>query len=562
MIRLPISVSSVPRFFNTHQNLKFRFRTIVSLLVAGLSSCSVQSAQPTDPPNIILILADDMGYSDIGCFGSEIRTPHLDRLAAEGVRLSSFYNNARCCPSRAALLTGLYPHQAGVGAMTDINVSIPEYQGYFNEQTVTIADVLREAGYATYLSGKWHVGEEPEHWPLAHGFDRCFSLIQGAASYFDFLPYRNERWPPGNALTVVRDNEPVDLSDTSFYATDLYTDEALRLLDEHDPEKPFFLYLSYTAPHWPLHALPEDIARYENTYRVGWEAIRQARYERLQALGLISQQTKLSKKNPAERDWSRISEEEQQQEARLMTVYAAMVDRLDQNIGRLLDFLEASGQLENTVVFFLSDNGGSTAGSLTGGKYGHPRFDPEATLGTPASFTGYGKTWANVSNTPFRYFKTDTYEGGIVSPFVAWYPKRFKENHIAEAATHIVDLMPTIAELAGTSYPDTRNGRAVPPAEGISLVSVLSGEENLPDRPLYFEHMGNAGVIEGGWKLVRLRNQAWELYNLTEDRSETNNLAEAYPDRRETLRRKYEQWAKKNQVLPWGVVEQAISYAF
>ena len=542
--------------------MKLCFRTIVSLLVVGLSSCSAQSAQPTDQPNIILILADDMGYSDIGCFGSEIRTPHLDRLAAEGVRLSSFYNNARCCPSRAALLTGRYPHQAGVGAMTDTDIPIPEYQGYFNEPTVTIADVLREAGYATYLSGKWHVGEEPEHWPLAHGFDRCFSLIQGAASYFDFRPYRNERWPPGNDLTVVRNNEPVDLGDTSFYATDLYTDEALRLLEEHNSEKPFFLYLSYTAPHWPLHALPEDIAKYGDAYQVGWEAIRQARYERLQALGLISETTKLSGKNPAERDWGKLSKEERQQETRLMAVYAAMVDRLDQNIGRLLDSLEAIGQLENTVIFFLSDNGGSTAGSLTGGKYAHPRFDPAAAPGTPASFTGYGKSWANVSNTPFRYFKTDTYEGGIASPFVAWYPKRFKENHIAEATTHIVDLMPTIAELTGTAYPDTLNDRVIQPTEGTSLVSVLSGEENLPDRPLYFEHMGNAGVIEENWKLVRSHNQDWELYNLAEDRSETNDLATEFPNQLNSLRRKYEQWAKKNQVLPWGVVEQAIPYAF
>ena len=543
--------------------MRSRFFDIIGgSLLLGMLACSTPAKPPPELPNIILILADDMGYSDIGCFGSEIRTPHLDRLAAEGVRLSSFYNNARCCPSRAALLTGRYPHQVGVGGMTDINVSIPEYQGYFNEQTVTIADVLREAGYATYLSGKWHVGEEPAHWPLRHGFDHCFSLIQGAASYFDFLPYRNERWPPGNDLTVVRDNKPVDLRDTSFYATDLYTDEAFRLLDEHKSEKPFFLYLSYTAPHWPLHALPEDIAKYEGTYRAGWEVIRQARYERLKKLGLISDQAKLSKRNPAERDWNKLSEEERQQEARLMTVYAAMVDRLDQNIGRLLDSLETSGQLENTVIFFLSDNGGSTAGSLTGGKYGHPRFDPAAAPGTPASFTGYGKSWANVSNTPFRFFKTDTYEGGIASPFVAWYPGHFKQNHIARLATHIVDLMPTIAELAGTAYPDTLNDRVTQPTEGTSLVSVLSGEDNLPDRPLYFEHMGNAGVIEGGWKLVRFRNQAWELYNLAEDRSETNNLATEFPDQMAALRRKYEQWAKKNRVLPWETVEQAIPYAF
>ena len=544
--------------------MNVRFFGIVSKLfiVGGLSSCSAQPSVAPNPPNIVLILADDMGYSDIGCFGAEIQTPHLNRLAAEGVRLSSFYNNARCCPSRAALLTGRYPHQVGVGAMTDIGVSIPEYQGYFNEETVTLADGLRQAGYATYLSGKWHVGEEADHWPLAHGFDHCFSLIQGAASYFDFRPYRNERWPPGNALTVVRDSIPVDLSDTSFYATDLYTDEALRMLSGHPGDQPFFLYLSYTAPHWPLHALPEDIRKYEDTYQVGWEAIRQKRYERLKTLGLISEQTPLSEKNPAERDWDALSEIEQQREARLMAVYAAMVDRLDQNIGRLLDYLEAQGQLENTAILFLSDNGGSTAGSLTGGKYGHPRFDPNALPGTPASFTGYGKSWANVSNTPFRFFKADIYEGGIASPFITWYPGHFKAGHSSDVPTHIVDLMPTIVALSKTNDSDTLNDSTIQSAEGVSLLPILSGEDDLATRPLYFEHMGNGGLIEDAWKLVRFRDQDWELYNRQEDRSETNNLAGVYPDRVDAMRRKYERWAEKNHVLPWEVVEQAIPYSF
>ncbi len=533
-----------------------------SLFICMLLAGCTPSAKPPAKPNIILILADDMGYSDIGCFGAEIQTPHLDRLASEGVRLSSFYNNARCCPTRAALLTGLYPHQAGVGGMTDINASIPEYQGYFNNKTMTIADLLRDAGYSTYLSGKWHVGEDRAHWPLQHGFDQCFSLIQGAASYFDFLPYRNERWPPGNQITIVRNNTPLDLSDTTFYATDLYTDEAINLLEKHEEEKPFFLYLSYTAPHWPLHALPEDIAKYENTYQAGWEAIRKARYERLKKSGLIGTRTKLSKKNPADRHWNQLSDQEKQQEARLMTVYAAMVDRMDQNIGKLLQYLEKDGQLNHTVIFFLSDNGGSTAGSLTGGKYGHPRFSVEALPGTPESFTGYGKSWANVSNTPFRFFKADTYEGGIASLFIAWYPGHFSKNHISDAVSHIVDIMPTVAELAGTKYPDTFDGHALKPLEGKSLVAVLSGESSLPDRPLYFEHMGKGGVIEGNWKLVRFRNQPWELYNLKEDRSETHNLAEEFLEQLKTLQSKYEQWSVQNKVLPWKEVEQAIPYTF
>jgi arylsulfatase len=534
---------------------------IISFLAFAAAACKPY-AEPVDKPNIIVILADDMGYSDIGCFGAEIETPHLDRLAAEGVRLSSFYNNARCCPSRAALLTGLYPHQAGVGAMTDINVSIPEYQGYFNDQTITMADVLRQAGYATYLSGKWHVGEEQEHWPLQHGFDQCFALIQGAASYFDFLPYRNENWPPGNQLTVVRDNLPLDLSDTDFYATDLYTDEAIKLIDGHDTEKPFFLYLSYTAPHWPLHALPEDIIKYENTYKEGWEAIRKARYKRLKSLGLLSSDTQLSEKNPAERDWQQLTEDERQHEAHLMAVYAAMVDRLDQNIGRLLDHLEATGQLNHTAIFFLSDNGASTAGDLASNKYAHPRLQADALAGKPESFTGYGKSWANVSNTPFRYFKTDAYEGGIASPFIAWYPGHFEQNKIYNPATHIVDVLPTIAELAQTHYPDKMYGEVLKPLEGTSLVPLLSGEGHLEQRPLYFEHMGNAALIEGEWKLVKRAEHGWELYNLANDRSETTNIAQKQPDLLDRLITKYNHWAAANNVLPWKEVERKIPYHF
>lgn len=539
------------------------YRNTVSLmLLAGLFSCVEPATPPDGPPNIILILADDMGYSDIGCFGSEIETPYLDRLADEGVRLSSFYNNARCCPSRAALLTGLYPHQVGIGAMTDIGVSIPEYQGYFNDRTATLADVLGQAGYKNYLSGKWHVGEEADHWPLSHGFDRCFALIQGAASYFDFLPYRNDRWPPGNQLTVVRDNEPLDLGDTSFYATDLYTDEALRLLEGHEGEQPFFLYLSYTAPHWPLHAPREDISKYKDTYQIGWEAIRQQRYERLQSLGLIGDQTKLTEKNPDERDWVALTEREKQREAQLMTVYAAMIDRLDQNIGRLLEQLEANNQLDHTVIFFLSDNGASTAGPLSGGKYGHPRFDPNAPPGTPASFTGYGKNWANVSNTPFRYFKADTYEGGIASPFIAWYPGHFKAGYISNVPAHIVDLLPTIVELANPGFTDATDTSDGPSTEGVSLVHLLTGDRQLATRPLYFEHMGNSGLIEGVWKLVRFRNRDWELYNLAKDRSETDNLSDTYPSRVRAMKKLYEAWSEKNRVLPWEMVENAMPYSF
>lgn len=513
-------------------------------------------------PNIILILADDMGFSDIGCYGSEIRTPNLDRLAADGTRFSSMYNNARCCPSRAALLTGLYPHQAGVGEMTDTDLPIPEYQGFLNEQSVTIADVLRDAGYSTYLSGKWHLGEEAEHWPLNHGFDKCFAFINGASSYFDFLPYRNKQWPPGNKLTIVRDNQPIDLSDSVFYATDLYTDQALNYISMHPAQKPYFLYLAYTAPHWPLHALPEDIERYEGVYEEGWEVIRQNRFNRLQELGLIDPRTLLSEKNRSDRDWEGLGPDERANEARLMEVYAAMIDRMDQNIGRLLNHLEKHKMLDNTLIMFLSDNGGCKAGSLASGKYAHQRHDPHALPGTPESFTGYGPNWANVSNTPFREYKSDVHEGGIASPFIAWYPGHIPAEKINHSVVHIVDILPTLAELAGTDYPGQFKGRAIKPKAGLSLLANMREQLPIPERALFFEHLGRCGIILANWKLVRFRDQDWELYKLDADRSETEDLAGAYPGKVDELAEKYDKWAVKNRVLPREEVEKAMIYKF
>lgn len=538
---------------------------IIFSIVFTFIACQNTSNQTTSnpqPPNIILILADDMGYSDLGCYGSEINTPHLDRLASEGVRFSQFYNNARCCPSRAALMTGLYPHQVGVGGMTDTDIPIPEYQGFISENAVTIADVLSNAGYSTYLSGKWHLGEEPENWPLRNGFDQCFAFINGAASYFDFKPYWNETWPPGNELTVVRNDQPVDLSDQNFYATDLYTDEAINFINQHPQEKPFFLYLAYTAPHWPLHALPEDIRKYDGKYEAGWDQVRQQRYQNLQKMGLIGKQTDLSEKFKPENSWTDLSLEERKNEALLMQVYAAMIDRVDQNIGRLLNELEQNGILNNTVIMFLSDNGAVGSRNLALSKYAHPRWDPEAKPGTPESFTGMGKPWANVSNTPFREFKSSIYEGGIATPFIAWYPTKFPAGSINHSVTHIVDVMPTITELAGTSYPQTFDNQPIKPKEGISLVQSMIDQQTIENRKFFFEHLGNCGVIDVEWKLVRFRNQPWELYHLQNDRSETRNLAGANPGKLNELIQKYERWAQDNNVLPREEVEAKIPFNF
>ncbi len=542
-----------------------------AILAAGLflhAGCSPQekkseqNGENDTRPNMLLILADDMGFSDIGCFGSEIKTPNLDKLAEQGVRMSSFYNNARCCPSRAALLTGLYPHQAGIGGMTDTDVPIPEYQGYLNDNSVTIADVLRDAGYSTYLAGKWHVGEEKGQWPLDHGFDRCFSSIKGAGSYFDFLPYRNESWPPGNEIVVVEDDRQIEPPDTMFYATDLYTDYALKYIREHDHKKPFFLYVGYTAPHWPLHALPEDISKYKGKYLIGWDSLRQQRFRKLKDMGLIHPDTKLSDRFEAVNAWDSLSKEEKEKQAHLMTVYAAMIDRMDQNIGRLINQLEQEGYSKNTLIIFLSDNGGCSAGNLAYSKYSHPRFDPEAPAGTPESFTGYGKAWANVSNTPYRLFKAKTHEGGIASPFIAWFPQRFKKGVISDVPGHITDIMPTLAGLAKTEYPERFEGEHIKPQQGISLLPVFEGPGTDALRTFYFEHMGNCAVIEGDWKVVKLRDRNWELYNIRTDRSETKNLVDKEPDIAGKLIEKYVSWTKKNRVLPRDEVEKAIPYQF
>jgi arylsulfatase len=530
--------------------------------IAPLSFLACNQVEKAPRPNIVLILADDMGYSDLGCFGSQVNTPNLDRLAHEGVRMTQFYNNARSCPSRAALLTGLYPHQAGVGGMTDTDIPVPEYQGYLNEHCMTLGELLKESGYSTYLSGKWHVGEEKESWPHARGFEKCFSSIKGAGSYFDFLPYRNEKWPPGNDLIVVNDDKQIEPPDTQFYVTDVYTDYALEYLQGHDPEKPFFLYLGYTAPHWPLHALPEDIAKYEGKYQMGWDSLRMQRYHNLIEMGLIHPATKLSERNEKVQAWDSLSDEEQEHQERMMTVYAAMIDRMDQNIGRIIEQLEFSGQLDNTLIIFLSDNGGCRAGNLAYSSYSHERFDPEALPGTPESFTGYGAGWANASNTPYRLYKSQTHEGGIATPFIAYYPRKFGKNKIIQSPAHIVDILPTFAELAGTSYPETYNGNQLKPLQGKSLVPLLTENKSMEKRTMFFEHMDNKAVINGHWKLVKRKGQDWELYDLETDRGETNNLVGKKPGLANDLKEKYNAWAKENKVLPWDEVQERIPYKF
>ena len=502
-------------------------------LVRGGAAATLASAAAARRPNIILIMADDMGFSDLGCYGSEISTPNLDGLAARGVRFTQFYNTARCCPTRAALLTGLYNHQAGIGHMVN-DRGFPAYQGYLNDRCVTIAEALRPTGYRTMMSGKWHVGEDRPHWPIDRGFERCFSLISGATNYF--------RLEKGRQMAL--DDQPYTPPAEGFYITDAIADHAVKYIGEYGrrPE-PFFLYLAFTAPHWPLHALPEEIARYRGRYMKGWDALRKERHARQIQMGIVDKRWPLTPRDPAAPAWEDVSDKEMRDLK--MAVYAAQIDRMDQGVGRVLAKLREVGAEENTLVMFLADNGGC-AEEVDRGKPGVPP-------GGADSFMSYGLPWANASNTPFRLYKHWVHEGGIATPFIARWPAVIREGgRIVHQVGHIIDVMATSLDAAGAQYPKAHQGRPVLPLEGRSLVPIFRTGQRPGHEVLCWEHEGNRAVRQGKWKLVSRHPGGWELYDLEADRTELENLADKYPDRVRELREKYEQWAQRCGVVPWN----------
>lgn len=496
-------------------------------------------------PNVILILADDMGYSDLGCFGSEISTPNIDRLAYEGIRFTQFYNAARCNPTRAALLTGRYPHQVGVGFS---NIGAPAYSGRINRRSVTIAEVLRDAGYATLMSGKWHLGDNRPNWPIDRGFEHFFGLIGGASSYWEVLPQHrfhlaidDQLWQPPQG-------------DNDFYLTDSITDHAISFLEKVASEKqPFFLYLPFTAPHWPLHAHSADIEKYRGTYLSGWDQLRRSRYRRMRELGVIPDDLALSPREEAVPAWSDINKADRKLWDLRMAVYAAMIDRMDYDIGRLMERLKSLGCDQNTLVLFLSDNGGCEVDPRrdTGGS------DPSIPPGPRGGFWGYGRPWANASNTPFRKYKRFIYEGGISTPLLCWWPRRIvRPGRVDPQVGHVVDLMATVLEVTGAKYPETYGGHEIAAHEGLSLAPSFSNEPREVHDFLFWEHYGNRGVRAGDWKLVSGRNGPWELYNIAVDHTELNNQADAKPDIVDSLAHEYDRWAREVGVLPWSLVRQ------
>ncbi|MEW4488561.1 arylsulfatase [Thalassoglobus sp. JC818] len=536
---------------NTSDFHRQKLCRMIAFWAACLWLATASAADPVateEKPNILLIVADDLGFSDLGCYGGEIETPELDRLASNGTRLTRFYTTGRCCPSRASLLTGQYPHRVGVGHKVE-DLRRPGYRGRIPEGTPTIADVLQAGGYRCFHSGKWHLGT-PD--PTEHGFEEFYGTLISAQTF----------WDPDHYLRLPAGRERIEYPEGRFYGTDAVTDHALQFLEmsQATPGSPWFLYVAYHAPHFPLHAREEDIAKYADTYSVGWDQIREDRLTRMKELGIVDQDTNLTPRsqywnfgethtglNP---EWGTLSSERRLDLARRMAIYAAMVDRVDQNIGRIVDALQATEQFEDTLIIFLSDNGACAEWDPYG-------FDGKSSpnnelhvgeqldeMGGPETYHSVGSGWANASNSPWRLYKHFNHEGGISSPCIVHWPNgSVPRNVVSHQPAHLIDVMPTAAEVADTELADNQKG------PGENLISLLNSEDDR-GRILFFEHEGNRAVHAGDWKLVSLRDEPWELYHIPTDRTELVNLADHHSELVEDLERKWNEWAAENFVTP------------
>jgi arylsulfatase A-like enzyme len=545
-------------------------RILCLLCTVWLAGSALAASPQASRPNIILILADDLGWSDLGCYGGEIRTPNLDSLAKGGLRFTQFYNTARCCPTRASLLTGLYPHQAGVGAMdNDRGPQWPGYRGTLGPDTVTLAEVLRDAGYRTTMVGKWHLRSKQDVKPTDRGFEEFYGMLGGYNSCWEERPFYT-RWPQGRAsraYTSAADGQP-----GTFYSTDAFGDYALDFMAEaRKSNQPFFLYLAFNAPHFPLHAHEADIAKYEQMYfQKGWDQIREERLARQKQMGLVPKDLALpprsvvppkshakpspyaGKDNPA---WSSLPEDRRRDLARRMAVYAAMVDRMDVAVGRVMEDLRQHGQLDNTLILFLSDNGACWEWDPLG-------FDVSSSpnnvlhvgddlkkVGAPGSYVSYGSAWADAGNTPWRLYKHFSHEGGIRAPFIVHWPAGLKaRGELRTQVGHIIDVMPTLVAVSGAKYPSDRQGTRIQPMEGRSLLPAFDDQPISRDGPLFFEHEGSRAVRDGKWKLVSISSTAWELYDLEADPTEMHDLQASQPDRAREMAAQWEAWAKRCHV--------------
>lgn len=513
--------------------------------LGSMASGVVGAAAPA-PPNIVLILADDMGFSDLGCYGGEIRTPNLNRVASEGVRFTQFQNTARCCPSRASLMTGLYAHQAGVGFM-EADWGIPSYQGHLKRDCVTLPEVLRGRGYRTVMSGKWHLGTAAPDVPWARGFDHVYGIPEGGGVYF---------WPTTLKRTVIRfdrdqgakavETEP----GADFYSTDAFASHAVEQIHRSaEQRQPFFLYVPFVAPHFPQQAWEKDVSRYLGRYKDGWRKLREARYERQLTQDIIPANAKLSPCDGLE--WDALSGAQKEQMDRQMSVYAAQVDCMDQNIGRILGALRDSGTESNTLFVFLSDNGAQKNSPLG------DEQNPKAVFGSRESFGKYAQGWANLCNTPYRRYKEEEHLGGNATPLIVKWPEQIRaKGAICRQAGHIIDLVPTLLHAAGLRPQEMRGDGRRQALEGESLVSYFDPKAPQKARTFFWEHGGNRAVREGDWKLVATKEGVWSLYNLKDDPTELRDRAAEEPGRVQRLTGLYAAWARRCGVLTLKEIQQ------
>ena len=533
--------------------------------------CTISPAT-AERPNIILVLVDDMGWSNIGCYGGMVETPNIDRLARDGARFNQFYNGARCCPTRATLMTGLHPHQVGVGHMTlpirdkeqangkmrgvfplsqEDRAGIPaSYQGWLDTAIPTLPEMLQQAGYGTYLAGKWHLASNrPETWPLQQGFDRFYGHLAGTSDYFK----------PTN---LFRGNLPISASGERYYLTDAITDEAIDFLSDHLKERddnPFFLYLAFNAPHFPMQCMPEDFEKYRGRFLEGWDILREKRLKKQKEMGLVPSNTRLAPRPEPVPAWDTLKPQKQKEMDAIMATYAAMIDRVDQNIGKLLQFLEQARHLDNTLIFFLSDNGGEAES----GPFGKFEFENLGQYGKGG--WKYGRGWATLSNTPFREYKHFTHQGGVQTPMIAHWPDGIPSgppDRIIPHFGYLPDIVATCMELAKVARPTHIQGKSIPEMDGISLVEALGGSpDSIHTDPIFVEHEGNRIARHGNWKLVSFYNKPWELYDIERDRSESDDLVKKNPEVALRLQKAYQQWADRSGVIPWEVAKGFSVYA-
>lgn len=511
-------------------------------------------------PNFLIILNDDMGYSDIQCYGGEVDTRNLDRLAENGLRFTQFYNSPRCAPTRASLLTGLHPHQCGIGILTE-NLGPEGYEGNLNNKNITIAELLKENGYATYGVGKWHlsqnISEETNAWPTNRGFESFYGILPGATTYY---------YP----VMVIKDTEEISESDEKgeYYITDAISNMAVDNINQHckgNKDKPFFQYVAFNAPHWPLHAPEEDVEKYKGRFDGGWDQLRKQRLERMIDMGIIDESWVLTHRDSDVVPWEEANNKEW--EARRMEVYAAQINRMDKGIGRIIDALQYNGQLDNTIIMFLSDNGACEEkleesdrdffanlkmlrDETRDGKPVQFGNNPNVMPGADETYQSYGTAWANVSNTPFRLYKHWTHEGGISTPFIIHWPEGIEEKgKLRHTPAQLTDIMATIVDITGVNYPAVYQKRKIPPMEGKSFFEVLKKDTKIR-KGMFWEHEGNGAYRDNNFKLVKRFPDNWELYDMSKDRTEMNDISGQYPKMVEKMKKKWEEKADYVGVIP------------